>query len=204
MSNAKFPLKSLPLRYQIENAFVAMNKPYTSPLILSAVIQWCVNTWKAEHKTWRKKGGKGIFIPTMPRTVKIFNYLCGESCAEIRDRLRAYGIPGQLTGLSHVLWPDGMGIGLECQWLVPGPQYDMADAILHQFSGSAYSVLSPPGKLRRYQFKRPWGVPAKARSWDETVTNFVLDMFVSRSSVSHKRNGRDVEQKRRKQRLHQK
>lgn len=195
MSNTEFPLKSLPWMLELENTFLAMNTPYTSPFILSATIQWCINTWKVEYKTWCKHGRKGMFIPTMPRTIKVFNYLCGVSCAQIKSNLRDYGICAQETGLTLVLWPDGMGIGLECQWIVPGPQYDMADAILHQFSSGAYNVVSPAGKLRKYKFNRPWGVPAKARSWDEAVVNFLLDIFMSKSSMSHKRNGKDIKQR---------
>lgn len=198
MSNTEFPLKSLPWLLELENAFLYMNRPYTSPFILLAAIQWCINTWKAEHRTWRKHGNRGVFIPTMPRTVKVFNYLVGVSCAQIKSHLRDYGIPAQETSLTLALWPDGMGIGLEYQLIVPGPQYDMADAILHQFSAGAYNVVSPAGKLRKYKFKRPWGVPAKARSWDEAVVNFLLSMFVSKTNVSHRRNGKEVEQKRKK------
>lgn len=164
-------LEDLPLRAKFENALMFWARPYTSPLVASACVQWFVNTWRAN------KAGR----PQMPVTIDIFNYLIGESCAGIRDRLQQYGISTQLLTLEFELWPDKKGVGLRCIFWVPRSQAAMADDILRQHQG-CYLVNSP--RLGKgYKYGQPWGVPAKARSWDEAVCQVMFGLMANRSSV---------------------
>lgn len=170
---------SLPWSCRFDNFLMAGAWPIT----MLAAAQWTLNTWRAQYRQWKKNGSKGLFIPQMPHRMMIFNRLTGLSCAEAREYLRQFGISSQMLSLQFALWPDQKGIGLHCSYLVPGPQWEMADAIAYQYSDSFYDVLSKPGGKRRYRFTRPWGVPAKRRSWDEVLANAIFGWAINRKAI---------------------
>lgn len=183
------PLTKLPLQCQLDNILMASAALITR----TATIQWTVNTWRAQYRTWKRNGSKGAFMPAMPRQMKIFNYLAGESCAMIRHRLVEYGIPVQLQSLRFDLWPDGGGVGLHCSFLVPGPMAYMADVILRQHA-DAYSVTSASVRRKKsdsaaYAAAHPtpwraWGVPAKPRSWDEAITEGLWGWIMGKGTMT--------------------
>jgi hypothetical protein len=200
------PMSSLPITFRLDNAFLSCSWP----LVALATAQWTANTWRAQYRTWRRNGGKGAFVPAMPRKMQVLNYMIGESCASIRQRIRDYGVSSQLLMLTWDLWPDGMGVGLNCDFLVPGPQAWMADVILRWGEGDTYAIMTPPVYDRergssvayaaRSQPWQPWGVPAKARSWDETICNMIFGAVAGRSNVERRRGKKLVKQTRRKRR----
>lgn len=161
-------LEKLPARAQLENALMAIG----FPMVMLACAQWLINTYRANKR--------GRF--EWPVTISIYNYLVGESCAGIVDRLNQYGISTQLLWLQFSLWPGGQGIGLDFVFWVPRSQAAMADDILRQYA-SAYAVTSPP-LGRGYTYGKPWGVGAKARSWDEAIVKWMFSMISERSSVA--------------------
>jgi len=164
-------LKDLPARAKFENVMLFWARPYTSPLVGSACVQWFINTWRAN------KAGR----PQWPVTIEVFNYLIGESCAGIHDRLHQYGISTQVLTLEFELWPDRKGVGLRHTFWVPRSQAAMADDILRQHAG-CYHVDSP--RLGKgYTYGKPWGVGSKARSWDEAVCRALFSFVSNRSSV---------------------
>ncbi len=170
--NSDGTFKSLPIDAQFHNVMLALATPWTNPLLLSACIQWTYNTWRAS-KAKRFQ---------MPVPMEVFVYLTGESCAHVRDKLRQYGIPSQVTSIFFELWPDKKGVGLVFSFIVPAAQAAMADDILRQHDGTTYSVNSRRlGKC--YSYGQPWGVMAKARSWDESITNFLFAAIYGRSSL---------------------
>lgn len=189
------PLTKLPLQCQIDNAIMAC----AALITWTATVQWTINTWRAEYRTWKRNGSKGVFMPTMPRRMKVFNYLAGESCAMIRHRLVEYGISVQLQSLRFDLWPDGGGVGLHCSFLVPGPQAYMADVILRQHA-AAYAVTSASVRRKKSDSAayaannptpwRPWGVPAKPRSWDEAVTEALWSWIMGRATMVKRGKGK--------------
>lgn len=159
-------IKSLPLGTQLGNALLALALPWNNPLIFSACVQWLINTYRANKQ--------GRF--QWPVTIEIFNFLTGMSCAEISKILRAYGIATQTTSLFVELWPNHHGIGIRKTFWVPRSQAAMADAILRQYAGNHYMVCSPH-LGNRGKFGKPWGVPAKPRSWDEAVVDMMYGFF---------------------------
>lgn len=167
----------LPVALKLENAMMLC----AQPLLWTAYAQWCFNTWRAQYATWQKNGSKGVFVPAMPRKMECLNFLVGDSCLDIRQRVREFGIPAQLMNIAWVMVDVGRP-GLQFSFLVPGPQWEMADSILARWATTnTYAILSPSGKLRRYTFDKPWGVPAKARSWDEWVINGLFGRALNRS-----------------------
>ena len=139
--------------------------------VIPSCIQWSINTWRANKK--------GRF--QAPVRFEVFNYLVGESCAHVQNHIGRYGIPSQTLSLFFELWPDKKGVGLRYTFWVPASQAAMADDILRQHAG-AYTVDSPRlGSGSTYG--EPWGVPAKARSWDEKVTQVLFSWIYGRSSV---------------------
>lgn len=191
------PFKSLPWNYELENAFMILGSYPWCPLAVAAVWHWLYNTWKAQHRTWTRRGRQGRFIPTYPHKFKVFNWCIGMSCGAIKILLNEWGISSISTSLTWELWPDRMGIGMVYSFYVPAPQWEMADAILAQNAGS-YSVISKAGSKRGYKFTKPWGVPAKPRSWQDAVEAILFGRAMRRAKLALKIGSKQVVQKRRK------
>lgn len=199
-------ITKLPPLLQIENALLGLGGWPPNPFAGICVAQWTINTWRAQYRTWRKDGKRGAFIPLPPRRMRIYNYLVGESCNGVRQRLRQYGISSIMLTLAFEPWPDGNGVGLSCDFYVPGAQRWMADVVLRWFAGSTYAVESPPvrdkqrGDSAVYASRstpwRPWGVPAKARSWDEAMVNAIFDFAAGRATIVKPGKGRPRNQTR--------
>ncbi len=147
-----------------ENVVLAMG----SLVSYIAAIQWTLNTWKAQASTSSATGGR-----KRPHRMEIF--VTGGVPGVALEKVRQYGINVQEMGMQWVI--DGGVKGLLVSFLVPAPQWEMADAILYQHSGN-YIVTSAPGNKRRHQFSKPWGVTAKPRSFDESINAWIAKMFV--------------------------
>lgn len=178
MSNKQqWPLTELPPRYGFENFMMA------SAIWVWAIAfaQWLFNTWKAQYLYHLRKrrydpNWPRYFIPKWPRRIAIFNLLQGMSCAEISDILRQHGVSGQVMSLQWALLPGGYGMGLQFDVYVPAEQFDFADGLLYQHRGS-YFVESRAGKKRGFTVTKPWGVPAKPRSFDQALTFFIMGLI---------------------------
>lgn len=169
--NSDGTIKKLPAMATLSNAFVWWAQWFNNPLVFSACVQWILTSY-AKRKRKSLKWPATKFV--------IFNYLTGQSCAEIAALLRMFGIPSQTLSIFIDLWPDKRGIGLTKTFLVPETQAAMADDILRQYGNGHYVVMTPK-RGRGGKFLRPWGVKAAPRSWDEAVTN-VMYGFMERGA----------------------
>ena len=165
----------LPPGKEFENACMAC----AWPILLIAQVQWTINTWRAQYRTWVKHGRKGVFVPAMPRKISIDNYLVGWSCAMIAELLKLHGVSCQVGSLAWDVWPNGAGLLLHFDLMVPGPMFDMADALLWQYRGSYY-VTSAGGRSRGAKFTQRWGVRAKDRSFDEALTSLLFGWIMGK------------------------
>jgi hypothetical protein len=134
------------------------------PAILLAATQWTLTTWLAQWR-YAKRRGKS-FWPKLPHKLII---LTNDGRAVDADiTLRQWGISCQEWGMQWIN-VDG-AVYLERSLLVAEAQWEMADAILVQ---NDFIVTSTAGSKRQYQFSQPWGVPAKARSFDEGLNAMI-------------------------------
>lgn len=138
------------------------------PVILLAATQWMITTWLAQWRYARRRGRR--FWPRLPHKLVV---LTSDGRAVDTDiTLRQWGISCQEWGMQWVN-VDG-AVYLERSLLVAEAQWEMADAILFQHG---FIVASEPGGKRAYQFTQPWGVTAKARSFDEGLNAMIASVI---------------------------
>ncbi len=142
------------------------------PVVLLATIQWIINTWIAQWHYARRKGRP--FKPQFPHELCVS--VTGGQPQMIIEDLRAWGVSCQHTD-SHTVVENNAKF-LEMRFLVAAQQWEFADAILFQNQGD-YIVTSAPGSKRGATFWQPWGVGAKARSFDESINGAIAGIFKS-------------------------
>ncbi len=142
------------------------------PVVLIATIQWIINTWIAQWKYARRKGKS--FRPQFPHEICVS--VTGGRPQMIIENLRAWGVSAQHTD-SHTVVENNAKF-LEMRFLVAEQQWEFADAILFQNQGD-YVVTNVPGSKRGATFAQPWGVGAKARSFDEGLNGAIGNLFKS-------------------------
>ncbi|HPC92741.1 MAG TPA: hypothetical protein P5282_07015 [Anaerolineaceae bacterium] len=191
--------KTLPWPLMLENAILFLAQPWTNFVMALATVQWIYNTWQAEI-CHRKERGEKNPIPHFPVSFTVFNYMVGDSCADIVAKLNAYGISTQSTSLYWEVWPEGGGIGMYYSFLIPARQAWMADVVLRWSSGGeTYTVESKPiydeqrGDSATYAAStEPWawrGKVGKPRSFHEAIDRFLIGLFGSRRTMKIKLKG---------------
>jgi len=127
------------------------------PMLTLAATQWTVKTWIAQYNHCKRK-----LLPFRLQWPRSIVFSSDEPLGYAMARVREWGISCADFGSQ---WTVAYGPPLlQHTILVSAGQWEMADAILFQ---AGATVLSEPGTKREYQFSRPWGVTAKARSFDE-------------------------------------
>ena len=166
-TNADGTIKELPAGLQRKNVAMIMAQPAINPIMAIAAIQYQYNTWQAA------KDGRYQW----PEKFRVFNFLTGTSCFDIMYKLGRYGISCQVLLLQFELWPDKRGIGLSFSFWVPKTQAAMADDILRQFAPGCGVFVEHAQIGTGATYGEPWGVHAKARSWDAALNMFVFKLI---------------------------
>jgi hypothetical protein len=159
---------------EFDNYMMALGLPF----VWLACIQWTLTTWYAQWRNCQRK--RKPFRPQMPN--KITTLVTSGVPAADSLLLRQWGISNQMTAF---WWIDRNTI--ERNILVSAQQFDFADAILHQ-DGAV--IVSKAGGKRGAHFTTPWGVGAKARSFDERINHMIGDFLGEKHhgvSNGHKR-----------------
>lgn len=170
---------NLPLRYRIDNIILLMATPWTNPVSLLALLVWVINTWKAQYTQCRRK--QRWFWPALPKTISI-THNGQRSAMQILEKIRQYGISPHIYKVQFDTLDKR--IILHFSVLVPGTQHWMADVVLRWFAKGDYVINSPSvtdkkrGNSASYAAHttpwRPWGVRAKARSFDQAIGDFLF------------------------------
>jgi hypothetical protein len=140
------------------------------PITLLACVQWTVNTWIAQYNHAKRKGKS--FRPHFPHKLSVF--VTGGRSQMVIEDLRAWGVSAQEWSSQTIVENGVKGMALE--FLVSAAQWEFADAILFQNEGD-YIVTSASGSKRGATFGQPWGVGAKARSFDEGLNGAIAGLF---------------------------
>jgi len=173
----------LPPSLKRTNMMLAMSHPFVNPLVMAGVIQYAVNCFRASR------------VKTFPsvRMISVMNFVNGESCAHIEERLLKYSICPSCWNLGPFTSQRGV-IALHFDMMVPARQAWMADVVLRWFEGVTYIVETPPiicpqrGSSAEYAVKSvPWtpkGSRPHNRSFNDTIVRMMFNALYGQSKFS--------------------
>lgn len=164
----------LPMRFQIDNAMMALGFGIPQLAVLEASIR--------TRQQWR--------------TIKYTTNGSMSAGQIAQDALWAYGIDTVLLGCQFVCVGDGVGV--ESRKSVPGKMHWMADHLLRQYAMAtgAFTVDSAPVKDKRGRSSasgvtgrmwKPWGVPARPKSFDGVIMRIFSRAYGSTMDDTYKR-----------------
>lgn len=181
MANEK--VDELPPSLKRANIMLAGSHPFINPFSMAGVIQYSVNCFRASR------------VKTFPpvKKIAIKNFLTGESCAHIEERLMKYSVSPTCWSLGPFA-NDGGILSLHFEMLVPARQAWMADVILRWFEGTTYIVETPPiicpkrGSSAEYAANSaPWtpkGSRPHNRSFSDSIVRMMFSALYGQSKFS--------------------
>lgn len=181
MANEK--VDELPPSLKRANIMLAGSHPFINPFSMASVIEYTVNC----HRASRVK----TFPPV--RRIGVMNFLSGESCAHIEERLMKYSVSPTCWTIGPYTIQKGV-IALHYDMLVPARQAWMADVVLRWFEGSTYIVEAPPvicpkrGSSAEYAANStPWapkGSRPRARSFGDRILRVMFNAVFGQAKFS--------------------